>query len=424
MLFMNQKAIIIVHPFTSENFLYKTVHERGYKIITLITKFDQNWIKLCMDTVNKYSDFTLNVTNDVATDLIVIKKLLSDNQLELKGVINAFDYSLEYSDSLTNELLHADIDLKYSKIRCNKYDVNDLLAKNSQIPAIKSILIENEPNWQEDLSNKLQDFKYPVIIKPDSNSAARNNMAQAANFKEVIKYLNTLLTRSSPFSDQSHSRFIIQEYIEGVEFFVNAVALGGQHKIAGVFKYVKDKRKHLCVVSLSDECAQEIQKLLGYHNQCMQHLCFTYGMVHSEYIIDPTGQPYLIEVNNRLAGADCPYLSNKCYHSDEINLFLDLLENKNDITEFNYKQLFSYAAVPFLYNYVNPNATGLDLAHITSEHGLVVFRSGLSVASSHDNGDVFDKPAAAIWKLNDSLHILTQELHTLRNLEQTGKLFV
>ena len=231
---MNNQTIIIVHPFTSEKFLYKTVQERGYKIITLITKFDQNWIKLCMDTVNKYSDFILNVTNNVATDLIAIQKIIDDNQLELKGIINAFDYSLEYSDSLTNELLNTNIDLKYSKIRCNKYEVNEELARNSKIPVIKSVLMENELNWQDDLSNKLKNFKYPVIIKPASDSAARNNMALANNVDEVEKQLKILFTKDNIFSNQAHTSFIIQEYIEGEEFVVNSVAMNGSHKIAGV----------------------------------------------------------------------------------------------------------------------------------------------------------------------------------------------
>jgi predicted ATP-grasp superfamily ATP-dependent carboligase len=420
---MNNQIIIIVHPFVSDKFLYKTIKERGYKIITLITQFDQNWIKLCMDTINKYSDFTLNVTNDICTDIVSIQKILNDNQLKLKGVINAFDYSLEYSDSLTNKLLDANINLKYSKIRCNKYDVNEELANNSALPTIKSILIKNEPNWQDSLGGKLLEFKYPVIIKPASDSAARNDMAQAENINEVIKYLDRLFTRPGTFSGQSHLNFIIQEYIHGEEFFVNSVAMNGQSKTVGVFKYKKDQKKHLGLVSLSDENENKIQSLLNYHNQCMQHLCFSYGMVHSEYIIDTQGQPYLIEVNNRLAGADVPYLSNKCYHNDEVNLFLDLLENKKEITEFSLQKIFSYAAVPYLYNYNNPHATKLNLSFIASEHGMILFRKP-EAHLNQDNGEVFDKPAAAIWLVNDDQVILTKDLRHLRDLEAIGKLFV
>ena len=423
---MHKKTIIIVHPFTSEKHLYKTVKERGYTIITLITPFDHNWIKLCMDTVNKHSDFILNVTANVVMDLVAIKKLITDNQLELAAVINAFDYSLEYSDILTNELLNANINLKYSKIRCNKFDVNEELAKNSNIPVIKSILIENELNWQDGLGSKLLDFKYPVIIKPASESASKTNMSFADNLHEVEKYLAILFTKHSFFFDRVHSSFIIQEYIEGAEeFFVNTVAVNYQHKLTGVFKNQTGKNRFLGQISVTKDDAVIGQKVIDYHNQCMQHLQFSYGTAHAEYIIDKkTGQPYLLEINNRLAGIELPYLSNECYHTDEVNIFLDLIENKKEITEFDFAKIYSYSAIPFYCNYTNPDATHLDLASIKSRCELVVFRPGVIIAANKENGVAFDKNSAAIRLYNNNYAELCEDLEHLRDLETSGKLFV
>jgi hypothetical protein len=422
---MTKHTIIIVHPFTSDKFLYKTIKERGYTIITLITPFDQNWIKLCMDTVNEYSDFILNVTNDVAADLVAIRKVIDDNQLELKGVINAFDYSLEYSDSLTNELLHVDIDLKYSKIRCNKFNVNDELAKNSKIPVIKSTTVEYQANWQKNLSNKLEGFKYPVIIKPASDSAARMNMEIASNVSEVEKKLDILFTQANIFSNQVHTSFIIQEYIEGDEFVVNSIAINNQHQIAGVLKNKKEGSRFLGLISITSDDIAHGLRVVDYHNQCMQHLKFTYGMVHAEYIIDDkSGQPYLLEVNNRISGANIPYISNKCYHVDEVNLFLDLLECKKEVTQFDFAKIFSYGVIPYFSNYTNPDATKLDLFFVQSEHGVVVFKPGIVIKANRSSGDVFDSTSSGIWLLNDNLQVLHKELEMLRNLEQTGKLFI
>ena len=303
--------------------------------------------------------------------------------------------------------------------------MNEELAQNSNIPVIKSTIVEYQTNWQDSLTDKLKDFKYPVIIKPASDSAARRNMAFASNINEVEKQLDILFTQDNIFSNKTHTNFIIQEYIEGEEFVVNSVAINNQHKIAGVLKNKKVGNRFLGLISITSNDIERGLKVVDYHNQCMQHLKLTYGMVHAEYIIDnKSGQPYILEVNNRIAGANIPYISNKCYHSDEVNLFLDLLENKNEVTQFDFNKIFSYGAIPYFSNYTNPDATKLDLSLIYSEHEADVFNPGIVTKANRGSGDVFDRVSSSVWLLNDDLQKLNTDLDILRNLEQAGKLFI
>lgn len=421
---MKKSTIIIVHPFTSDKFLYKTIKTRGYKIITVITNLDYKWIQQCMESINTYSDFIVHAAYNIDTDINELEKLINNNNLELKGIINGFDYSLDYRDQIANYFLQTNIDIKFSKIRCNKYAVSHELSKLPSIPTIKSLLVENIPKWHEKLAI-LNSFKFPVIIKPATNSAARNNMALVHNINEAKKHLDTLFTQVSTFTDQAISSYIIQEFIEGEEFIVNSTALGSRHLITGVFKYQKTGTRYNGLVSITpNDDEEQIESLIYYHNQCLGHLKFSYGIVHAEYIIDKSGQPYLIEINNRLSGVEIPFLSKECYHTDEVNIFLDLIENKANIHEFNPKKIYNYAALPYFSNYVNPHAARLDLSKLNSKYEMIVFRSGVVHAANRDNGEVFDKVSAAMWLLNKDHHSLENDLRHLRDLENDGKLFI
>jgi hypothetical protein len=167
------------------------------------------------------------------------------------------------------------------------------------------------------------------------------------------------------------------------------------------------------------------QKVVDYHNQCLNHLKFSYGIVHAEYIIDDrSGQPLLLEINNRLCGNELPSASHECYHVDEVNLMLDLFEGKSKIDEFSFTKIFSYMEMLYLSNYMNLNATKLDLSSIHSKYKLVVFKPELVTHSNRDSGEVFDEVSAEIWLVNKNEQRLQKELYVLRGLEKNGKLFI
>ena len=190
-------------------------------------------------------------------------------------------------------------------------------------------------------------------------------------------------------------------------------------------KNKKESNRFFGMISITKNDTERVLRVVDYHNQCMKHLNFTYGMAHAEYIIDDkSGQAYLLEVNNRISGADIPHISNKCYHSDEVNLFLNLLESKSEINEFDFTKIFSYGVIPYFSNYTNPNSTKLDLSSLVSEHNVITFRPGISATANSDNGQLFDKISAVIWLLNDDHAELIKDLKHLRDLEANGKLFI
>ncbi len=416
-----KKTILIVHPFTSEKILYSTIKNRGYKIITLITPLDINWIKHCYPILEKFSDYTLHISGKISTDIAVIKQLLSKENLALTGVINAFDYSTEYADALANHFLSTDIDLEYSHARCNKFLTNAMLER-AQIRCIRSILIKSENEILEK-EHIIKDMNFPLIIKPTNLSAARNNVMIAYDFTSATCIINKLFATKNIFNDQAITDVIVQEYIQGEEWVVNTASYNGKHHIAGIFKYRKSKNRLLEILSLDGkEDRLFIKNLIEYNLACLNALKVNYGITHNELIVDEKGIPYLIEINNRLSGVELPMLSSKCYGTDEISMFLDLLENKKT-QEFNLTSIFAHSKILGLSNFYNKDATTINLEGISSQHEVIMFRPGIVDISGDQGNDLFLKISAGLWLLNEHRDTLNKDVDLLFAREKNGSLF-
>ena len=419
---MNQhKTIIIVHPFTSDKVLYSTIKQRGFKIITLITPLDSNWINHCKKTIDEFSDHTISVSGEINLDIPILQNLLYKNSMHVVGIINAFDYSLEYADALTNNFLGLDLNLKYSHIRCNKSLVNKAL-EQANVRHIKSVSIDNKNTFTDSI-DKIKQLKFPLIIKPSSLSAARSNVMLAHDFENLTKKIAMIQNSKNIFNNEVITDIVIQEFIEGEEFFVNSVSLKDKHYTSGVFKYKKSPEKFFGLWSLSSFESEWIQKLIQYNTECLNALDVRYGITHNEFIIDKEGNPYLIEINNRLAGIEVPYIGRKCYSSDEVSIFLDLVEN-NPVNEFNLQSIHAYSCIPYFSNFDNPHATKLDLDNITSQHSMIVFRAGTVDQLDENSNNLFVKVSAALWLVNQNKQILDDEVELLFTREKNNTLFI
>jgi len=421
MLIKNDDTIIIVHPFTSEKILYSTIKNRDYKIITLITPFDSNWVAHCKDTIDKFSDHVMSVDAVAKTDIIKIENLCKHNNLHIVAVINAFDSSLEYADTLAKHFTNTDLDLKFSSIRCNKFLVNQALA-DAKMSHIKSILIDNKILFK-DRVQELKTFNFPVVVKPANLSAARNNVMLANDFNELTKVVKNIQQEKNIFTNEIITDIIIQEFIDGEEFFVNAVSEEGKHYISGLFKYKKEDGHFKGAWSLDGSETEITEKLIHYTQKCLDALQIKYGITHNEFIFDKKGNLYLIEINNRLSGAEVPKFSQRCYHSDEVSIFLDLLEKKT-CQVFSLQKIYAHACCLAFSNFTNPNATQLDLSKIKSTHEVTVFRSGIVNNSKNKAANLFVKVSAGIWLYNECKKTLDADTNLLFSRENDGTLFI
>ena len=101
--------------------------------------------------------------------------------------------------------------------------------------------------------------------------------------------------------------FVIQQYVVGRHFSVDAVVVGGSYStlvIAEKSKYIGNSNldKRLVLTSASHYAAQ--QSVLELHRQVVETLALPFGLTHGEYILSEDGTAYLIEIAARGGGGN------------------------------------------------------------------------------------------------------------------------
>ena len=125
---------------------------------------------------------------------------------------------------------------------------------------------------------------------------------------------------------------LLQEYLNGTEYIVNAVVHNGTPKTTAMWKY--DKRPYngasfLCFSKelqvVSDENCQEI---VEYTEKVLQAIGFQNGAIHAEIMYTNRG-PVLVEVNCRLHGGNGAWVhpAKQCMGYDQLSMLMDVYLN-------------------------------------------------------------------------------------------------
>lgn len=130
----------------------------------------------------------LHVGRDLAVDKPIIEQFVNAEQLEIVAVLNCFDTSVYYSDGLANHFLNLQLNLELSRKRSDKYEVNQLLAQ-AGLPIIKSVVIDPLSDLEQ---VKAANLNFPLIIKPASDSVARNDVVIVNSFQQLEQKLARL----------------------------------------------------------------------------------------------------------------------------------------------------------------------------------------------------------------------------------------
>ena len=143
-----------------------------------------------------------------------------------------------------------------------------------------------------------------VVIKPEMGGAS-NGVRICKNKEEIVQALqyNDEMIRNDP---GRFLRVLIQEYIEGEEYTVDAVFCGAEPYETMITKYTKklvnDTEKIYDTAQFMDLHDPELKELREYAMGVNRALGLTHGVTHNEYMIDEKG-PVLIEANCRPYGA-------------------------------------------------------------------------------------------------------------------------
>ena len=146
---------------------------------------------------------------------------------------------------------------------------------------------------------KSTDKRSKWIVKP-VNSQGSKGVSRLAENDDNFSLLEAM-------GESMGSGFVLQEYIEGRHFSVDALT-SSEHYIPLVIaektKYIENTNldKRLILTSPKNKYSQ--QKILDFHREVVSTLGLTLGLTHGEYILTKDGVIYLIEIAVRGGGGN------------------------------------------------------------------------------------------------------------------------
>lgn len=188
-------------------------------------------------------------------------------------------------------------------IQTNKYAMRTALQK-AGIPCPKFVLVEN--GFDKSLLNE---FKFPIIVKPTDRSGSRNIMKL-----DCLDGVDKAVKEACDTSFEHKA--IIEEYIHGDEYSMETISYEGKHHYLATTKKFTTGAPHFIETGHKQpaDLSYEInKKAILLITKALDALHIKNSAGHSEFKVDKYGNINIIEIGARMGGdcigSDLVYLS-------------------------------------------------------------------------------------------------------------------
>jgi len=147
-------------------------------------------------------------------------------------------------------------------------------------------------------SYTIDDFQFPVIVKPTDRSGSRGVM-KISNWAEIEQAVER--AQSESYSGEA----IIEEFITGTEVSVESISWEGKHYILAITDKVTTGEPYFVELEhhQPSSLSSEIQKIIMEETRkALSAVGVKVGAGHSEFIITDTNDVYAVELGARMGG--------------------------------------------------------------------------------------------------------------------------
>ncbi|WP_124727594.1 ATP-grasp domain-containing protein [Staphylospora marina] len=331
-----EKAVVILGTRDEECEEINLVKELGYKSVL----------------INKHIGFKEALLSDYPLELdlndedAVISKILElQKRFELVTVFTLNEYRVPLCAKLSEKLGVSTAVSYNAALNCrNKKLTRQILAQSKWPVHYKLIKHEKE------LLNVVDEFDFPVIVKPSDESAS-SLVARCDSLDEAWEAVAAIRKREKNLVGQdSDSDIIVEEYLEGAEYSVEAYTIAGKTQIVAITEKLTAEFNpavevgHIVPAVLSPQTEEEIRELV---KETLALLNVEYGVTHTEVKLTKKG-PRIIEVNARPGGDHIPDLVKATTGIDlrKVSLWIALGVSKSNLPIE--EKVANYAGIRFL----------------------------------------------------------------------------
>lgn len=425
---MNNKVntVIFVHPSMSVDFTFNLTRQQNYKIFSISTTIEID--KIDNTEIKNKSDYYFAGTDNAEVDYPMIQKIVTENNLNIIAVVNGIDASLYYNDFLAVKFLNLDLDLDYSKIRTNKFEVHQILEQND-IHTIPSLAITDKvltPAILQEIESRLG---YPLIVKPTENTASMAGFRIANNPEELSAYVHELIGQRNDYYGGIVDELIAQKYIsphDYNEYVIDFFSWNGQHYLQSLAIYDKETHNNELIYRAHRPIVLEdipgAHNVINYVKKILTALKVTNGFTHNEVFWDDDESYYFIESNNRFAGAGATIAYKNCYGYAPIDTMFSLI-NGQDVSIMLPTAYVNHSFSMHIYNHVNIIPSKINVNDLESFQEVVSFYPEKYVPADFAGYTRSEHIAATIVVNNQNKANLERDIRIILEREQNGTLF-
>lgn len=212
--------------------------------------------------------------------------------IEVNGVCSiASDLAMPTVNYVAEQLRLVGNSQECTILTTNKYEMRKKL-KEKGMPIPEFQLIKKEQDIDYDKIN------FPVIVKPIDRSGSRG-IYKVMSVKELKNAIKN--AKEVSFTDN----ILVEEYIDGKEYSIEAISQNGVHKILQVTeKFTSEapnfiESAHLSPARVDNDLKQQIFEII---ERSLEVLKVKNGASHSELKVLPDGDIKIIEIAARMGG--------------------------------------------------------------------------------------------------------------------------
>ncbi|WP_413740353.1 ATP-grasp domain-containing protein [Sodalis sp. RH14] len=413
---MTSRNVVIVDPYSSGTLLAPEFIKRGFQCIAVHSKpLLGDTLSSSYRSVDFIHEFFFN------SDLEQLCEKISS--FYPICVVPGTESGVLLADELAYNLDLPHNSILLSSARRDKFLMQNCI-KAAGLRSIEHYVTENLQDallWQAGQANGI------VVVKP-LNSAGSDNVRLCETVEEMEKVFLKILSSPNLYGEKNE-RVLLQEYIQGEEYVVDAVSKNGKHVVTNICKYTKDIVNGSFIYRETRylPATGKIASILtDYNDAVLDALDILFGASHSEIILTDKG-PVLVEVGARLhGGITSPQVIESCSVKGPVTLLVDCYTNENEFHKCTgLPNLFNSHAVAFTF----ANKKAGILTEIPAIKILSNLSSFFSLKLNVKNGDylkfttdLYSSPGWVVLKNKDE-NQLEIDLDFVKTLERDDKLF-
>lgn len=412
----NSLCIAFVDPIISPIYLAEVLRQYQVKIIAVFS------VQLVEEEKRKRLHpevFDEVIYCDKTTDVSLIAQQLRN--LGVHYIFYGYESSVYFTDVLASLIcpLYAN-DPATAEFRNDKSAMQEAL-KKQRIPEVKQIKINVETISH--YANELKNWHFPVIIKP-IHGGLSIGVKKCDSFEEIVQFIK--FEQHVLLHTEEAKEYVVQEYLEGIEYFADTVSLVGKHSLVSVQYYEKIFYKGFPIYrfcSIVDPESKEWTICRDFVLQVLDAVGLKNGFGHTELFITANG-PRLIEVNPRISGLSgfANLLAEQTLHTNQPKA---LIERITGVPYEEPSKLFCNGRIVLLHNWKSRAISELNiklLKTLSSYSEYLLFKK---------SGDVIESPKSLrdtvalillVIAITDKAQLM-HDYETINSWEKDNQLF-